>query len=227
MRGSDKASLGIAVLCGLVGTGCALDAARRTDESERLAASEARAREESDRVRLEAEASRERRSQEREEPKPASDAVKPATTATSPASTRCDETRAARVAEAKQAASELAQWGKENVARVKYFDAHCRLFDSRGVKVTRERVHDGVIVRSEPVGREDDIKCDGAPGRPAGLDADWYWGARERIDSAERGVRLVYGLSADCAELDKATLGTNLNVEWSDREGRARVLALP
>lgn len=138
---------------------------------------------------------------------------------------RCESSRKDRVAQAKQEILDLAEYWSQHEARAKYFDQHCHVYDSRGVKVSRERISDGVIVRTQAVGDEFDVKCDGAPGRPKGIDAAWY---REIMGWIEEGDRSIGdGLSGDCAKLDHEALGTNLNVSRSDREGKARIMALP
>lgn len=138
---------------------------------------------------------------------------------------RCTSTRAARVLEVKQAIQEYVSWGKENEPRAKYFDAHCQVYDSRGLKVSREHVADGVIVRTREVGTEYDVKCDGAPGRPKGIDANWYREISEMLEIGD--APLAGGDSHECAKLDAEALGTSLNVNRSDRVGRAKILALP
>ena len=134
----------------------------------------------------------------------------------------CASTRVARLAQAKADLREHYEWVRANQTRLEYFGKHCEVYDSRGIKVSRERVRDGVILRTQSVGDEEDVKCDGAAGRPKGIDASWLSEVTERSE-----LVVSPGISHICGASDEAALGTTLVITPTEREAAARVLALP
>ena len=134
----------------------------------------------------------------------------------------CASDRVSRVAETKRLLREHLVWLESEMPRLKYFDAHCEIVDSRGIKVTRERVPDGVIIRTREVGDAEDVKCDGAPGRPKGISATWVRDTTERVE-----MIIAVGASGACVVSDQKALGTSLTVSPTDRPAIDDVLALP
>jgi hypothetical protein len=133
----------------------------------------------------------------------------------------CAQDRPERLADTQRLLREHVSWVKSEKERLAYFDAHCEIYDSRGLKISRERVSDGVIVRSRQVGEERDVKCDGTPGRPKGIDARWLKTIEDRMNDSP-----TTGTSVHCALLDERALGASLVVSYSDPDQIKRVLAI-
>lgn len=134
----------------------------------------------------------------------------------------CDASRAERVAHAKKLIREFQSWLSSEKPRIKYFDAHCEIYDSRGVKISREHVRDGVILRTSSVGVERDVKCDGAPGRPPGITPSWLRFTKERLSEGTATRE-----SNECLDEDARVLGVSLGASFVDEKTISQILNLP
>lgn len=135
---------------------------------------------------------------------------------------RCAADRAQRVADTKRMLVEHLAWFDANRERFAYFKSHCTFVDTRGIKVTRERVKDGVILRSKSVGEAEELRCDAKPGRPKGIDDAWVDELSERV---ERTFSVPGSMTCNTADVE--ALGVSLNLDGDDRENMNKVLALP
>lgn len=134
----------------------------------------------------------------------------------------CSETRAARVAKAKELATAAKKWWSAVSKNRAWIDAKCKFTDTTGTHVTAVKEGGGVTVRTRRVGRIDAVACSAS--RPAGLTED---DVRDYLnDQATTSLDSLFEEQHACREHDRAE-GVDLSVTLSDTSGLERVLALP
>lgn len=139
----------------------------------------------------------------------------------------CNDSRPERLADLKKQIGDFHAEMKKLAPHVDWISKHCKYEDTRGIKITRQRTADGVIIRTKAVGQEDDVTCN-AP-RPAGLTQAMV----ERgvyLDSieADSPTALYSGehdtMNLRCEKLDKAA-GVDFFVQIGDFDAQKKILA--
>ena len=142
----------------------------------------------------------------------------------------CAQTRPQRLADLEEKIRDFHAEMKKIAPHVDWLVAHCKYEDTRAILVQRQRVKDGVIVRTKQVGQENDVTCD-AP-LPKGLtqeqaDRATYFNSLEKDDP----LVLYYSVDRNdfgqensrCASADSAA-GVDLYVKLFDIEAQKAIL---
>jgi hypothetical protein len=143
----------------------------------------------------------------------------------------CAGTRSERLADLKDKTRDFHAELKKLGPHLDWIEKHCKHEDTRGILVQRQRVKDGVIVRTKQVGEEYDVTCD-AP-LPKGVTKEMANRATY-FNSLEADDPLVLYYSVDrnrfgqensrCASADRAA-GVDLFVKVTDMEAQKAILA--